>query len=119
MIGTLLAVVIVFFILFVSTRAIGYYRGSFSVVDAESSGTGSVGQSALVGAGAGVVVLVLIGLLYLGITRLDWFGAPQPKAAPVVVQKAQPSPALGGVGTSPSAGATASPSGVPTPSPQR
>ncbi len=119
MIGTLLAVAIVFGILFVSTRALGYYRSGFSVVDVERGERADVRQPAVVGAGAGVIVLALLALLYLGVAQWDWFGRPQPKSAPVVVDEVQPSWALGGVGSSPPAGAAASPSGIPTPSPQR
>ena len=119
MIGTLLAVAVVFAILFVSTRAVGYYRGSFRVADAERGATSGVRQSAMLGAGAGVIVLALLTILYLGASQWEWFGRPAPKAAPLVVQKVQPSPVLGGVGSSPSAGAAASPSSAPTPSPQR
>lgn len=119
MTGTLLAVAIVFAVLFISTRAVGYYRGSFSVVDAERRQAAGARQSAMVGAAAGVVVLALVGLLYVGVSQWEWFGRPQPKDAPVVVQKVEPSPVVGGVGSSPAPGAAASPSSVPTPSPQR
>lgn len=115
----MLAVAIVFGILFVVTRALGYYRGGVNVVDAERGETADVRQSAVVGAGAGVIVLALIALLYVGVTQWEWFGRPEPRAAPVVVPRVQPSPAFGGVGSSPSPGAAASPSGLPTASPQR
>lgn len=116
MIGTLLAVGIVFVILFVLTRSVSYYRGSYSVVGGEHGGDEDVRQSAMVGAGAGLIVLLLLALLYVGVTRWDWFGHQAPRAPVVVAPKAQPSPALGGIGTSPVPGANASPSGSPSPS---
>lgn len=116
MIGTLLAIAIVFVILVVLTRSIGYFRGSYSIVGAEHGGEEDVRQSALLGAGAGLIVLLLVALLYLGVTRWEWFGHPVPRTPVLAAPKAQPSPALGGVGTSPAPGASASPAGSPSPS---
>lgn len=112
--GTVLAVAIVFVILFVVTRSVGYYRGSFSVAGTEAS-TGAPGRSAAVGAGSGLLVVVLLVLLYTGITRWEWFGQPAPRA-PVVVTPAKESPAPGlGVAASPvPGGAAASPSASPS-----
>ncbi len=114
MIGTVLAVAIVFVILFVVTRSIGYYRGSFSVVGAETS-EGAPGRSAAVGAGSGLVVLVLLILLYTGVTQWEWFGRPAPKSTVVVTPvKESPAPGLA-AGASPAPGAApASPSASPT-----
>ena len=69
-------VAVIFLILFVVTRVAGYYRGQLSVADAETSGEQSVGASAAIGVSAGITVLVLLLLLYLGITRWDWAGQP-------------------------------------------
>ncbi len=120
MTGTLLTIGIVFAILIVMTRSIGYYRGNFSVVGAEREGTAGAGRSAAVGAGAGLVVLVLLLLLYFGVTRWDWFGHQAPRSPVVAVPRAQPSPALGAVGASPApgaGGASPSPSASASPHP--
>jgi hypothetical protein len=115
--GTLLAVAIVFVILVVMTRSITYYRGNFSVAGAESGTEADARHSATVGAGAGLIVLLLLALLYLGVTRWEWFGQPAPKPAVLAAPKAQPSPALGGVGATPVPGAGASPAASPSASP--
>jgi len=120
--GTLLAVAIVFVILVVATRSIGYYRGNFSVVGAERESEADVFRSAAVGAGAAVVVLFLMALLFVGVTRFEWFGQPAPKPS-LSVPRVQPSPAIGavpatqgpGVGASPAASPPASPSASPQP----
>lgn len=111
--GTVLAVAIVFVILFVATRSIGYYRGSFSVAGTETSSNGA-GRPAAVGAGAGLLMVALLVLLYTGVTRWEWFGQPAPKAS-VAVTPAKESPAPGlGVAASPApGGAVASPSASP------
>ncbi len=116
MIGTVVAIAIVFAILLIVTRAVAYYRGEFSVVGAERSRETGVGQPAAVGAGAGLIVLVLLALLYVGVTRWEWFGATAPRPAPVSVPaKESPPPVLGGIGATPSAPpAGASPSASPT-----
>ncbi len=112
MIGTVFAVAIVFAILLVATRSLGYYRGRFSVAGADSSSDADIRRSAAVGAGSGLVVLALVALLYVGVTRWDWFGQPAPKQ-PAVLTPAKPSPAPGlGAGAKPSPvpGMAASPS---------
>lgn len=114
----LLAAAIVFVILVVLTRSIGYYRGTYSVVGTErGGGEAEVRRSAAVGAGAGLIVLLLIVLLYVGITRWGWFGQPSPHSPVLSVPRVQPSPALGGVGVTPAPGAGASPSASSSPSP--
>lgn len=109
------AVAIVFAILFVLMQSMGYYRGRFSVADAETGA--AAWRPAAIGAGAGLVVLLLSALLYVGVTQWEWFGRPAPRA-PVVAVPAKESPpaVLGGVGTTPSpAPANASPSASPSP----
>lgn len=115
MIGTLIAIAIVFAILFVITQSLSYYRSNLSVADAESTGGSDVRQSAAVGAGAGVIVLLLLALLYVGVTQWDWFGRPAPKPVVNAPVKESPAPVLGGVGATPSAApGGASPSASPS-----
>ena len=113
--GTVLTAVVVFLILFLVTRAAGYYRGRWSVADSTVSGGDDVAVSAAVGIGSGIAVLLLLLLLYLGITRWDWAGhplggvhsgvtTPAPVASPA-------NPAVGG----PGAGPTPSPSAKTSP----
>ncbi len=70
--GTALLALIVFLILLVVTRAAVFYRGRWSVAE----GFGAAGESpaapAVVGVASGVAVLLLLLVLYLGITRWDW-----------------------------------------------
>lgn len=108
--GTLLAVVVVFALLVVITQSLGYYRGRLSVADAEASGGTDVRRSAAIGASAGIAVLFLVALLYLGATQWEWFG--RPGSAPATFSPApvaSPAPAVG-IGASPAAGPSASPS---------
>lgn len=74
----MLAVAVVFVILLVATNSVRYYRGSFSVEGVETQGE-APGRSPALGAAAGVAVLVLLGLLYTGVTQWDWFGRPAPR----------------------------------------
>jgi hypothetical protein len=74
--GTVLIAAVVFVILFVVSRAAGYYRRQLSVVDADTGGQEDVATSAAVGIGAGVAVLLLLLVLYMGVTRWDWAGQP-------------------------------------------
>ena len=113
MTGLVFGVVIVFVILFVATRWFAYYRGELSVAGAETREK-STAQSAIVGAGSGVIVLLMLVLLFVGVTRWEWFGHPVPKAPPVAAPAKQSPPVVIGTNPSPSAGA-----GVPSPSPQR
>ena len=68
--------VVVFMILFLVTRAAGYYRGRWSVAESDVSGGSDVAVSAAVGIGSGAAVLFLLVMLYLGLTRWDWAGHP-------------------------------------------
>lgn len=114
MIGIVLAIAVVFAILFVVTRSVAYYRGELSVAGAETQ-EAEVGQPAAVGAAAGLVVLLLMALLYVGVTRWEWFGNPTPKAPPVAAPaKESAPPVVSTAAPTPSAAA-----GVPTPSPQK
>ena len=74
--GTVVIAAIIFVILFVVTRVAGYYRGQMSVADTATTTEATVGNSAAIGVSAGVTVLVLLFLLYMGITRWDWAGSP-------------------------------------------
>jgi hypothetical protein len=74
--GTVLIAAVIFLILFVVTRVAAYYRGRLSVADTEATAEQSVGTSAAIGISSGVTVLILLLLLYLGITRWDWAGSP-------------------------------------------
>jgi hypothetical protein len=109
--GTVLTAAVIFVILFVVTRAAGYYRGRWSVADSDVSGGSDVAVSAAVGIGSGVVVLLLLLLLYLGITRWDWTGHPIGGVHTVATPAPIASPVNpGGVLPSPSGSAPASPS---------
>ncbi len=70
--------IIVFLILLLVTQAAGYYRRRWSVADSQVSGESSVAASAAVGMGAGIVVLLLLFVLYMGITQWNWAGRPNP-----------------------------------------
>ena len=85
-IGTVFAVVVVFAILAVVSRSAGYFRGRMKVVDSEDGGAAEVGRSAALGAGAGVLVLILLGVLYLGVTQWEWLGRPSSHGTPAVVR---------------------------------
>jgi hypothetical protein len=110
--GTLLAVVIVFLILYLVSQSAGYYRRRLSVAGTETGGTDDVRSSALTGAAAGALALVLLFLLYLGITRWEWLGHPTVSIAPAPSVAPLSSPVNQGVGApSPS---TASPAASPS-----
>src|SRR5258708_9743757 len=84
MIGTFLSVIVVFAILVVASRSLGYLRSRrFSVADSEVTTGGDVRRSAAMGAGSGLLVLLLIAALYIGITRWDWLGHPAVSHTPV------------------------------------
>ena len=74
--GTVLTAIVIFGILFVVTRAAGYYRRRWSVADSEATGGDDVTVPAAIGVGSGLVVLLLLLILYLGVTRWDWAGHP-------------------------------------------
>ena len=74
--GTVIVAAIIFLILLVVTRAAGYYRRQWSVADAETSGSESVATSAAIGVSSGVTVLILLLVLWLGVTKWDWAGQP-------------------------------------------
>lgn len=115
MIGTLIAIGVVFAILLVISQSLGYYRGRLSVADTETTGGADVRQSAALGAGAGIIVLALLALLYLGVTQWEWFGRPAPKPVVTAPIKESPAPVLGGIGATPSAPPVgASPSASPS-----
>src|SRR5260370_35240236 len=89
MIGTFLSVVVVFGILVVASRSLGYLRSRrFSVADSDVATGSDVRRSAAGGAGSGLLVLVLIAALYIGVTRWDWLGHAAGSHRPV----ASPSP---------------------------
>jgi hypothetical protein len=108
-IGTVFAVVVVFAILVVVSRSAGYFRGRMSVVDSEEGSTAEVGRSAALGAGAGVLVLCLLAVLYLGVTQWEWLGRPSSHGAPAVISPVPvvSPPPLSGVSTSASPPAVA------------
>lgn len=106
--GTVLIAAVVFLVLFVVTRVAGYYRGQMSVADTERGVEETVGTSAAIGISSGITVLILLFLLYLGITRWDWAGSPIGGVHAVSTPAPISSPA-NPVVASPSAG-TASPS---------
>ena len=110
--GTVIVAAIVFLILLVVTRAAGYYRRQWSVADAETSGQDSVASSAAIGVSAGVTVLVLLLVLWLGVTRWDWAGQPIGGVHPVVTPAPISSPANP---VAPPSGAGASPSAKTSP----
>jgi len=112
--GTVLTAVVIFGILFVVTRAAGYYRRRWSVADSTASGGDDVTVSAAIGIGSGVVVLALLLLLYLGVTRWDWAGHPIGGAHTVATPAPLSSPGSNPV-VAPSAGAGASPSAKTSP----
>ncbi len=111
--GTLLTVAVIFGILFVVTRAAGYYRRRWSVADSTVTGGDDVTVSAAIGIGSGLVVLVLLLLLYLGVTRWDWAGHPVGGVHTISTPAPIASPA--NPGTVPSASAAASPSAKASP----
>jgi hypothetical protein len=115
-----LAVVVVFAMLVVASRSLGYLRrGRFSVADADVTARADVRRAAAAGAASGLLLLLLLAVLYAGITRWDWLGHPAVSHAPPSSPMPISSPALGvgfGAGSSPSTGAaTPSPSASPTP----
>lgn len=111
--GTLLIAAVIFLILFVVTRAAGYYRGQLSVADTETTTEESVGTSAAIGISSGVTVLILLFLLYLGITRWDWAGNPIGGGVHAVSTPAPISSPANPVVSSPSPIASASPKTSP------
>jgi hypothetical protein len=109
--GTVLTAAVIFGILFVVSRAAGYYRRRWSVADSTVTGGDDVTVSAAIGIGSGVVVLLLLLLLYLGVTRWDWAGHPVggthtiSTPAPISSPGSNPvvNPSAGAPGASPSA----------------
>ncbi|TME09321.1 MAG: hypothetical protein E6I69_03805 [Chloroflexi bacterium] len=75
--GSLLALAVVLLIVFVATRSAFRYRRELAVADAEVEDSIDV-RSLATGAVAGAVVLVLLAVLYLGLTRWSWVGHPVP-----------------------------------------
>ena len=113
--GTVLTVAVVFGILFVVTRAAGYYRRRWSVADSTVTGGDDVTVSAAIGIGSGVVVLLLLLLLYLGVTRWDWAGQPIGGSGHTVATPAPLSSPGSNTVVAPSASAAASPSAKTSP----
>ena len=113
--GMLIAIVVIFAILVLLTRAFGLVRGQrLGVADVETATERDV-QPAALGAAMGVVALILIAILYLGITQWQWLGRPNPSGgAPASVTAAPGVSAPPVVGASPPAGQTA-----PSPSPSK
>jgi hypothetical protein len=112
--GWIVALIVVFLILFVIAQSASYYRRSWSIADSEVGGQDSVAVSAAVGIGSGVLVLLLLLLLYLGLTRFDWLGNLSPGASrlasPVpIVSPANPANGLPGSTPSASPSAKATP----------
>jgi hypothetical protein len=115
--GTFMAVVVVFAILVVASRSLGYYRRQrLSIADSDVTGGSDVGRSMAIGAGSGLLVLLLMAVLYLGIARWDWLGHPAVSHTAVASPMPVSSPGSGiGVTTSPPSGSVpASPSASPT-----
>jgi hypothetical protein len=83
-IGTIFAIVVVFAILLVASRSLGRYRGRMRVAGSEGGGSDEVRRSAAKGASAGVAVLFLLVLLYVGVTQWEWLGRPASHSAPAV-----------------------------------
>ncbi len=109
--GIVLTAAVIFLILVVVTRAAGYFRGQWSVADTEASGTEDVGASAAIGISSGVTVLILLFLLYLGVTRWDWAGSPVGGAHTVTT----PAPVSGPANpVAPTASPASSPSASPS-----
>jgi hypothetical protein len=110
--GMLIAIVVIFAVLILLTRAVGLMRGQrLGVADAET--TSEVSPAAM-GAGMGVVALILIVILYFGITQWQWLGRPNPNSAPATVTAGpvvNPQPVVGA--GSPAPGQTA-PSASPS-----
>jgi hypothetical protein len=111
--GTVLVAAVIFLILFVVTRVAGYYRGRLSVADTSTTTEDNVGTSAAIGVSSGVTVLLLLFLLYVGITRWDWTGSPIGGAAHTVSTPAPISSPANPVVSSPSSGASPSPKTSP------
>lgn len=110
--GTVLIAAVVFVILLVVTRVAGYYRGQMSVADTDTTTEATVGSSAAIGVSAGFTVLVLLLLLYLGISRWDWAGSPIGGVHTVATPAPISSPA-NPIVSSPSSGASPSPKTSP------
>jgi hypothetical protein len=120
MIGTFLAVMVVFAILVVASRSLGYLRGRrFSVADSDVTAGSDVRRSAAVGAGSGLLVLLLIAALYTGITRWDWLGHPVVShiavASPLPISSPGSGAGFGVKSPPPAASPAASPSASPSP----
>ncbi len=115
MIGTFLSVIVVFAILVVASRSLGYLRSRrFSVADSEVTTGGDVRRSAAMGAGSGLLVLLLIAALYIGITRWDWLGHPAVShtavASPIPISSPGSGAGFGVKSPPPAASPSASPS---------
>jgi hypothetical protein len=111
---------VVFVILVVASRSLGYLRSRrLSVADSEVSAGNDVRRAAALGAGSGLLVLLLIAVLYTGISRWDWLGHPAVSHSAVASPMPISSPAPGegpGISGSPPAGSPpASQSTSPTP----
>ena len=111
--GTVLTAAVIFGILFVVSRAAGYYRRRWSVADSTATGGDDVTVSAAIGVGSGVMVLLLLLLLYMGVTRWDWTGHPVGGVHTISTPAPISSPANPVV--APSSGAGASPSAKTSP----
>ena len=113
--GMLIAIVVIFAVLVLLTSALGLVRAQrLGVAGVETTSERDVSPAAL-GAAMGVVALVLIVILYLGITQWQWLGRPDASGgAPASVTPAPVVSAQPVVGASPPAGQTA-----PSPSPSK
>jgi hypothetical protein len=119
-VGTLISVLIVFAILVVATRSLGFLRrGRLSVADEDVTVGAEVRRAAAIGAGSGLLVLLLLAVLYVGIARWNWLGHPTVNHSAVAspIPLSSPGSAVGaGVSSSPPAGsAAASPSASASP----
>jgi hypothetical protein len=113
--GSILAVAVIFLILFLVAQSAGYYRRRLSLADSEVGGTEEVGRPIAVGAGSGILLLLLLALLYVGLTRWAWLGHPSVNTNPAFTPAPVSSPANpAGVGAS-AAPIAPSPSTKPSP----
>jgi hypothetical protein len=109
--GMILATIVVFLVFVVITQSASYLRTRWRVAGAEGEGSAQVRTSAAVGIASGLVVLVLPFMLYLGVTRWEWFGSsPARSSTPTFATPAPDNQGVLPIGVGPSASPAASPS---------